>query len=100
MYLKLFLQENYPKDKVIYDPCCGTGVIGKFLRELGYTNIIEQDLYTTDDKTDYLLSNRQNYDLMIANIPFCSKLAFFKKAFKAGNLIHPLFFTSVLFFVI
>ena len=100
MHLTSFLKENYSKDKVIYDPCCGTNAIGNFLRQLGYTNIIEQDLYTTDDKTDYLKKNGTIYDLMITNIPFCSKFDFFNKAFKAGKRFLLLFFTCLLFFVV
>ena len=70
---------------VIFDPCCGTGAIGNFLRQQGFTNIIEQDLYTTDIKTNYLTEDAPRYDIMITNIPFCSKLQFFNKAFNSGK---------------
>lgn len=93
MHLIPFLK-TLPSDVVIYDPCCGTKTIGDFLRKQGFTNIIEDDLYTTDKKKDYLKEKSPDYGLMIANIPFCSKFAFFKKAFKSGKCCVLLFFVA------
>ena len=73
------------KDTLIYDPCCGTKAIGNFLRRLGYNNIIETDLYTTEVKTDYLKVKDPYHKLKVANIPFCDKQRFFKKAFSTGQ---------------
>ena len=73
------------KNIKIYDPCCGTYVIRNFLRENGYNNIIETDLYTTPIKTDFLKTKITACGLIIANIPFCIKYQFFKKAFLSGK---------------
>jgi len=70
----------------IYDPCCGTKAIGNWLRKNNFNNIYEKDLYygeKDEDKEDYLKSNFTDYDILITNIPFCSKYAFFEKAFQS-----------------
>jgi hypothetical protein len=46
-YLLPYLQD-LPKSTRFYDPCCGTGLIGDFLRLHEFNNIIESDLYTTE----------------------------------------------------
>ena len=82
-YLLPYLQE-LPKSTRFYDPCCGTGVIGDFLRLHEFNNIIESDLYTTEIKQDYLKDNFTDYDVLITNFPFCDKRKCFKKAFRSG----------------
>ena len=93
-YLLPYLQK-LSKNITIYDPCCGTYAIGNFLRDHGYNNIIETDLYTTPIKTDFLKTKIAKCDLMIANIPFCIKYQFFKKAYLSGKQLF--FFSSYLF---
>ena len=97
MHLMLFLKDQ-PRNIVIFDPCCGTNAIGNFLRQQGFTNIIEQDLYTKDSKIDYLKSQAPDYDIMITNIPFCDKFNFFKKAFESGK--HFLCFIYVFHYLL
>jgi type I restriction-modification system DNA methylase subunit len=80
-----WLEKLKNKNIKIYDPCCGTYAIGNFLRDNGYTNIVETDLYTTPIKTDFLKTKVSTCDLMIANIPFCVKYQFFKRAFLLGK---------------
>ena len=80
-YLLPWLEKLNNKNITIYDPCCGTYAIGNFLRNNGYTNLIETDLYTTPVKTDFLKVKIPACDVMIGNIPFCIKYQFFKKAY-------------------
>ena len=82
-----FLLKDRPNGTVFYDPCCGTGVIGNHIRAFNHSfKVIERDLYTTDEKVDYLRSTDPEYDVLVANFPFCIKLACFNKAIKSGKL--------------
>jgi methylase of polypeptide subunit release factors len=65
--------------KVIFEPCCGNGAIVKYLEKKGLT-VISRDLYTTDEKHDYLVEEDPEYDVIITNPPFCVKHEFFNKA--------------------
>ena len=52
--------------KIIYEPCCGNGAITKFLESRGFT-VVARDLYTTEEKHDYLASEDPEYDILITN---------------------------------
>src|SRR6056297_57866 len=65
----------------ILDPCAGTGVIGRILRENMYTGITEEDiLYDGQDflKREYL----DKFDYVIANPPYSIQNAFIDKAME------------------
>ncbi len=82
------------KGKVIYEPCCGNGAIVKYLEKKGFT-VIARDLYTTEEKHDYLVEEDPEYDVLITNPPFCIKHEFFEKAMLSGKpfiLLLPLQF--------
>ena len=82
--------------KVIYEPCCGNGAIVKYLEKKGFT-VIARDLYTTEEKQDYLVEEDPEYDVLLTNPPFCSKHKFFEKAMLSGKpfimLLPIAFFT-------
>lgn len=52
--------------RVIFEPCCGNGAIVKYLEKKGLT-VIPRDLYTTDEKHDYLVEEDPEYDVLITN---------------------------------
>jgi hypothetical protein len=66
----------------IFEPACGNGAIVKEL-ELLNAKVIARDLYTTDEKQDYLVCEDPQYDIMITNPPFALKYEFAKKAFAS-----------------
>jgi len=70
------------KDLVIYEPACGNGAIVKEFEKIG-TKVIARDLYTTEEKHDYLKEMDPDYDIMVTNPPFRSKFEFAKKAFDS-----------------
>ena len=80
--------------KIIYEPCCGNGAIVKYLEKKGFS-VIARDLYTTEEKHDYLVDEDPEYDVLITNPPFCIKHQFFEKAMLSGKpfiLLLPLQF--------
>jgi hypothetical protein len=84
------------KGKVIYEPFNGGGAISSYLEERGFT-VVKRDLYTMEDKDDYLTSIDPVYDILISNPPFCIKHEVFEKAFKSGNpfiLLLPIQFLT------
>ena len=86
--LKMTEEKNNETDLKLYDPCCGTKSIGNWLRKYDFKDIYERDLYhheENEEKEDYLTSDYDDYDLMIAHIPFCLKYEFFKKAFESNK---------------
>lgn len=52
--------------KVIYEPCCGNSAITRFLESRGFT-VISRDLFTTEEKHDYLTEEDPEYDVLITN---------------------------------
>ena len=79
-----------PRETIFFDPVCGLGAFGHFLRSRHFKNIIERDLYTVpvakSERCDYLKTEDPHYDVLIANFPFCIKLSCFEKAVKSGIL--------------
>ena len=87
---------NDMQGKVIYEPCCGNGAIVRFLEQRSFT-VISRDLYATEEKHDYLLSEDPEYDVLITNPPFCLKHKFFEKAMHSGKpfiMLLPLQFLT------
>ena len=94
MLLEPFLKVM--EGKTIYEPCCGNGAIVKFLEKRGFT-VIGRDLYTTEQKHDYLLAEDPVYDVLITNPPFCLKHEFFEKAMNSQKpfiMLLPLQFLT------
>ncbi|GHV86975.1 hypothetical protein AGMMS50255_2710 [Spirochaetia bacterium] len=73
----------FPKDSIIYDPCCGKQAIGKILKENGY-EVIEDDI-TTNGK-DFLQCQKQ-YDYLVMNPPFNQYDDFILKAKEVTNKV-------------
>ena len=59
----------------IFEPACGNGAIVKELESV-HAKVISRDLYTTNEKQDYLLCEDPQYD----NPPFALKYEFAKKS--------------------
>lgn len=79
--------------KAIYDPCCGTKVIGNVLRRssFGHIPIIETDLYTIPDANiDFLKADnndiRECCSCIMTNPPYGNnnKTKFLKKCYEIG----------------
>eukprot|EP01035_Chromulina_nebulosa_P029308 gene29308-38834_t len=87
-----------PHEKwILFEPCCGNGRISNYFRNLGYT-VIERDLYTTEEKHDYLIEDAPFYDCLITNPPFHLKAEFIKKAMgseKPWIMLLPTESTSI-----
>jgi len=73
------------KDLTVFDPCCGNKAFGHVLMANGFSQIIERDLFTQDEKFDYLTAEDPNYSLLITNPPFQNKVKFIKKAYESGK---------------
>jgi hypothetical protein len=76
-----FIQEF--QSLTIFDPCCGNKAFGHVLMANGFSQIIERDLYTQEQKHDYLKAEDPEYDLLITNPPFQNKNKFVKKAYES-----------------
>lgn len=70
-----FFKSVIPLDATITEPCCANGQITEALKEIGYKNIIENDLY--NDRTDILhndilLTNLDEWasEYIVTNFPF------------------------------
>jgi hypothetical protein len=66
----------------IFEPACGNGAIVRELENV-HAKVIGRDLYTLDDRHDYLTCEDPQYDIMITNPPFALKYEFAKKAFAS-----------------
>lgn len=71
------------KGKSILDPCCGTGVIGKVLKEYEYT-LTEYDI---ENGTDFFDETRE-FDVIISNPPYSIKDDFIFKALMIAKEIY------------
>lgn len=84
------------KGKIIFEPCCGNGAIVNYLQAKGF-EVIGRDLYSTEEKHDYLTEADPDYDVLITNPPFCVKHQFFEKAMMSGKpfiMLLPLQFLT------
>ena len=68
----------------ILDPCSGTGVIGKVLREYGFVNYKEYDI--VEGRSFYEESGM--YDVIIANPPYSEKNKFIDKALTVAKDVY------------
>ena len=69
----------------MFEPACGCGNITRIIREQLNIDVVEPDLFTREDKIDYLHSEDPLYCFLITNPPFVSKFEFLKKAFESGK---------------
>jgi hypothetical protein len=77
--------EAYP-NAVVFDPCDGNGGITNILEEWGYKNIIRRDLYTKEEKHDFLTAQAPpHFDMIIANPPFIIKHKFVLRCVELGK---------------
>tara|TARA_R110000787_G_scaffold104642_1_gene211893 strand:- start:4 stop:489 length:486 start_codon:yes stop_codon:yes gene_type:complete len=60
-----------PKNKIIYEPFYGNGSSGKYLKELGF-KVEHHDI-------DFFEPTNFDYDLIVSNPPYNSKLRTFKR---------------------
>lgn len=70
-----YLKEIIPLDATITEPCCGNGQLTKALKEIGYKNVIENDLYNERKDilhNDIVWSNLDEWasDYIVTNFPF------------------------------
>ena len=68
----------------------------KVLEQRDFT-VVGRDLYTTEEKHNYLLTDDPEYEVMITNPPFCLKHKFFEKAINSGKpfiMLLPLQFLT------
>ena len=81
-----------PKDKVIWEPCCGKLNMTNVLKENGYT-VISTDI-EMDKKYDFLTYEpEENYDYIITNPPYTIKTEIIKRCYelkKPFMLLLPL----------
>jgi hypothetical protein len=68
---------------VFYEPSCGNNAIVKELVKAGATNVIARDLFTTEEKHDYLAEEDPEYDILVTNPPYCLKYQFIEKAIQS-----------------
>ena len=88
------------KGKRVFDPCCGTGVIGKVLRQENFTeDVVESDKFIGNERKDYLVDDDPEYDLLLTNPPYAQKLAFLTKAFESRKPFCFLLPSDTLFYV-
>jgi hypothetical protein len=89
--IKQYINVKMPNIKSVYDPCCGTRVIGDVFRELRIDiQLFESDLYTTTTKVDFLevdLSSITSVDCVITNPPYGNnnKTKFLKHCYESGK---------------
>lgn len=72
-----------PNSFTYLDPCSGTGVIGRTLREYGIENITELE----KSKGQNFLTHEKHYDVIIGNPPYSIKDDFWTKAMEIGKHI-------------
>lgn len=78
-----YLSYRLPKTfgKRVFEPCYGNGAIAKVLEKHGYKVTVARDLYTLEEKIDFLdytlLPPKDAYDIIITNTPFKNKCKFF-----------------------
>jgi hypothetical protein len=63
------IEDKYPKDTVIFDPCSETDAIIIYLHEKGYTKAFGKDKYTTYKYYDCIRHPLPPCDVVIANFP-------------------------------
>jgi hypothetical protein len=63
----------------IFEPAAGYGAIVNPLRNAGF-EVIDRDLFTMDEKHDYLTTPDPDYTVAVINPPFKFKTPFFRKA--------------------
>ena len=57
---------EFLQGKTIFEPCCGGGAITDYLEVKGF-KVISRDLYSTEEKHDYLKTEDPEYDILITN---------------------------------
>lgn len=68
----------------VFEPCYGKGAIAKVFEDAGY-KVIARDLYTMDEKHDYLKAELPEvYDIMVTNPPYSDKHNFILHAYRSG----------------
>ena len=88
--LPIFLQF---KEQVIFEPANGTGSLSDVLEKHGCNSIIKRDLYSMDEKHDFLISAPPSYDFLITNPPWSLVREFLFKAYwseKPFAILGPL----------
>jgi hypothetical protein len=83
MVMLLPLLEEFKK-ALVFDGCCGNGIIGKVLSDNGFT-IVESDLYVGENQRDFLLDSSVPHDIKIMFPPLCMKFSFIKKCYSDGK---------------
>lgn len=97
MVLDIIAELGASGDPVIYDPACGNKVFGNMFRENGFDNIIESDLFTMEEKTNYLTTIEPIYDILVTNPPYAKKVEWIMKAYNNGNPFIMLLPSDILF---
>lgn len=68
--------------QVVFEPCYGRGAITSYLQENGI-NVISRDLFTMEEKHDYLTAEAPEYDVLITN----PRVLFLPSLFGSTNLL-------------
>ena len=69
----------------VFEPCCGNGAISNVFKILGYKTI-ERDLYTREDKHDFLQDPfPEEFDFIVTNPPYNGKKNFLLRAIESGK---------------
>lgn len=69
------------KNMVFFEPYYGRGAISTALMDAGVEKIINRDLYTLQEKQDYLSTDDPPYDILITNPNWSGKYEFLEKVF-------------------
>lgn len=88
---------TFYKKGIVFEPCCGNSAITNYLREKGFEQIIERDLFTHPGKHDFITSDIPEHDLIITNPPFCTKHKIVKRIVESrlkAILLMPVSYLS------